>query len=417
MKVVEYNGIENRDLWEYELNVSSTDVERLAAHAWEIGQITMPYYFFSKNCSYQLLPLLEAVAPRLSLPLTSSAIVAPVDTLLTIQSVPGLVRNVRYRPSHATIMKQRRQLLSRFERHAAELYMTGRAEQGDNITQSLDPTRKALILDSALDHVLYKKGFSPDVPTAVRELERNILVRRAKIDELPVELSAPSWAIAPERGHLRHRFQTGFGARNGDVFSELAWRPGHHDLMDHPRGYLPGAAIEGFSWRVRYDFKRRQAYVRKAQLVDIVSVNPWDSWTRMPAWSAGTGLDTAFEKGQVPNRSLVYAGHMGSGISLAWGERALTYGLMEAHGSVGPVLRYGWRINGALRGGINILLARDVSMLMEGVLTATAWGDQAPNHHLRLGMNWALARDLALRGEGLLRGPHREAGLYAVLYH
>ena len=45
------------------------------------------------------------------------------------------------------------------------------------------------------------------------------------------------------------------------------------------------------------------------------------------------------------------------------------------------------------------------------------FGDKTPNHRLRLGLNWAPRRDRALRAEFLLRGPHREGGLYAVLYH
>ncbi|TPW20295.1 MAG: hypothetical protein FD126_1832, partial [Elusimicrobia bacterium] len=67
MKVQEYGGIENRDLWEYRLDLSSAEVARLAAHAWELGFAEFPYYFLSKNCSYQLMPALEAAAPRLTL--------------------------------------------------------------------------------------------------------------------------------------------------------------------------------------------------------------------------------------------------------------------------------------------------------------------------------------------------------------
>src|SRR5262249_13315921 len=37
MKVQEYNNLESRDLWEYELNFSSAQVEQLLRHAWEMG--------------------------------------------------------------------------------------------------------------------------------------------------------------------------------------------------------------------------------------------------------------------------------------------------------------------------------------------------------------------------------------------
>ncbi|MDE2510465.1 MAG: DUF4105 domain-containing protein [Elusimicrobia bacterium] len=417
MKIAEYNGIENRDLWEYSLSLSSAEVGRLAAHAWEMGQGQFPYYFFSKNCSYQLMPALEAAAPRLSLMPGSPAIVGPVDTLIAARSAAKFVTAVHYRPSHGTVMVQRRALLSRAEMHAAELYAEGRPDEGDAASSSLAPAGKALVLDSAEDYVLYKKGFSPDVPDDVRSLERSILIRRARIPDASIDPPAPSWAAPPEEGHRRHRLSVGYGARNGGTFAEVSWRPGYHDLLDRPRGYLPGAAIEGFSFRLRYDRDEKRAYVRDARLVEILSVAPWDSWTRKPSWSAGTGLDTAFELGKPASESLVYEGHVGTGLSAAPWDGALLFGLAQAEGSIGSPLRDGYRAGGAARAGLIVDFGAHWRVLLDGALGATAVGDRTPNHRLRAGLNWAPARDFSVRAEGLLRGPHREAGVYANAYY
>ena len=415
MKIAEYNGMENRDLWEYSLNLSTAEADRLAAHAWEMGHAEFPYYFFSKNCSYQLMPALEAAAPRLNLMPGSPPIVGPVDTLIAART-SGLASTGTFRPSHGTVMTQRRSLMSAPERRAAEAYASGDAARGDALSAAMPSPRRALLLDSAQDYVLYKKGFSPDVSDDVRALERTILVRRSKVPEPPLELPAPAWAAPPEEGHLRHRLVVGGGARNGGSFAELAWRPGFHDLLDRPRGFLPGAAIEGFSWRLRYDRDEKHVYVRDVRLVEILSVPAWDSWTRKPSWSAGTGLDTAYELGKPGYKSLVYEGHVGTGLSAApWGG-ALAFALAQAEGSVGSPLRDGYTAGGALRAG----LAADfgpVRAVVEGALSGRPLGDPTPNHRLRLGLNWAPCRDGALRAEALLRGPHREAGLYAVLYH
>ncbi|MFI5350746.1 MAG: DUF4105 domain-containing protein, partial [Elusimicrobiota bacterium] len=144
MKIQEYNNIDNRDLWEYKLALSTTEVDRLAAHAWEMGAAEFPYFFFSKNCSYQLMPALEAAAPRLSLMPGSPAIVGPVDTLLAVRAAPGLVAGVQYRPSHATVMNQRRAQLTGAERRAAEAYVAGRVDEGDALSAGMRPERKAL---------------------------------------------------------------------------------------------------------------------------------------------------------------------------------------------------------------------------------------------------------------------------------
>src|SRR5262249_48813374 len=65
MKVQEYNNLESRDLWEYTLTFTPAELERLVRHLWEMGSAEMDYYFFNRNCSYQLLPLLEVARPSL----------------------------------------------------------------------------------------------------------------------------------------------------------------------------------------------------------------------------------------------------------------------------------------------------------------------------------------------------------------
>lgn len=417
MKVAEYNGIENRDLWEYELNLSSTEVDRLAAHAWEMGDAKFPYFFFSKNCSYQLMPVLEAAAPRLTLMPGSPAIVGPADTIMTVSAIPGLVKNVRYRPSQATSMLQRRRLLNSAERASAWAYANGQIEEGDRLSASLPNDRRALALDSAEDFILYKKGSAPDAPPEVRALERPILLRRAHLDAKSIEPETPAWAVPPEQGHSRQRVMFGEGARKGGSFSEISWRPGYHDLLDSPRGYVPGAAIEGLSARIRYDRDEKRFYVRDARLVEILSATPWDSWTRKPTWSVGTGLDTAFELGREASRSLVYEGHAGGGFSTRpWGNM-LAFGLIQAETAVGSPLRDGYRAGGGVRAGVALDLGMDWRALVDGHLGASMVGDKTPDHHVRVGLNWSPRRDFSLRAEGLARGPHREAGLYAAVYY
>jgi hypothetical protein len=417
MKIQEYNNIDNRDLWEYSLALSSAEVERLAAHAWEMGQAQFPYYFFSKNCSYQLMPALDAAAPRLNLMPGSPAIVGPVDTLLEVARAPGLVFEIRYRPSHATAMTARRKQLTGPERRAAEAYMTGKAETGDALSAGMPPARRALLLDAAEDYVLYKKGYSPDVPDGVRALERPILVRRARIPDVTPDPPKPAWAVPPEEGHLRHRLMLGEGAYNGGSFTELAWRPGYHDLLDRPRGFPPGAEIYGFSGRGRYDKDSKHFYVRDIRLVEIMSLSPWDPWTRKPSWTEGTGLDTAFELGKPAHKSLVYEGHFGSGLSVAPWDGAIAFALAQVEGSVGSALRDGYTAGGALRLGLTAELGGHVNALLDGALSGRPIGDPTPNHRVRLGFNWAPVQNRALRLDGAIRGPYRELGLYGTIYY
>lgn len=417
LKAAEYGNIEARDLWEYRLALSSAEVDALAAHAWEVGRSTFPYLFLSKNCSYQLMPFLEAAAPRLSLMEGSPPVVAPVDTLRAVVETPGLVSEVRYRPAHATQMRQRRALLTRAEVRAAEAYAAGHAEEGDRQSGEMGTDRRALVLDAAHDYVLYKKGFSPDVPDEVRKLERSILLRRSKVPDLPVDLSPPDWAVRPDSGHRRRRPMLGAGARRfGGAYGELAWRPGYHDLVDDARGYAPGAAIEAASWRLRYDGAERRAHLHDMRFIEIVSVSPFDPWMKKPSWTVGTGLETGYELGKALSSSLLYEGHAGSGLAFEPLPGLIAYGLTQAEGAAGAALRGGYRVGGSLRGGLAWRL-RPFTLHVDGALAGVAWGDRTPPHRLRAALNWAASRDVALRAESLLRGRHREGGLHAAFYY
>ena len=59
VKATEYGDFENRDLWEYRLNLTEDQVERLLMHTWEMGNASFDYFFFKENCAYHILSLLE----------------------------------------------------------------------------------------------------------------------------------------------------------------------------------------------------------------------------------------------------------------------------------------------------------------------------------------------------------------------
>src|SRR5688572_16379463 len=113
MKVQEYNNLESRDLWEYPLQLDSPSMDRLIRHLWEMGQASMGYYFFNKNCSYQLLPLLEVANPSLHVVERFKFKAIPADTLRAVITQPHLARPVRLRPSHVSKMLWARSALSK----------------------------------------------------------------------------------------------------------------------------------------------------------------------------------------------------------------------------------------------------------------------------------------------------------------
>src|SRR5262249_37565820 len=107
LKVREYSDLENRDIWEYELNLTPDEVDRLLMHAWELRSVYFYYYFFDENCAYYLLELLEAARPDLDLTSAFRWWAIPSDTVRKVVEQKGLLKRTVYRPSNATLIAHR----------------------------------------------------------------------------------------------------------------------------------------------------------------------------------------------------------------------------------------------------------------------------------------------------------------------
>ena len=95
--------MENRDIWEYDLNLTKAETIKLFNHLWEMQGIGSDYWFFDENCSYNMLLLLESARPDLYLS-TSILWEAPTDTIKKIKK-SGLIDKKKYRPSHIKILE------------------------------------------------------------------------------------------------------------------------------------------------------------------------------------------------------------------------------------------------------------------------------------------------------------------------
>jgi hypothetical protein len=205
MKVQEYNNLESRDLWEYDLRFSAHSVERFIRHLWEMGNVRMPYFFFNKNCSYYLLPVMDVMEPSekdLSRQFLMKAI--PIDTVRAVIRRPGVLQGVFRRPSHASLMIERRRRLSPDEIRLAERVAKDPAAVARKDLSAFPPERQAMLLDSAYDLFRYRVGFKRDQPKEVQEIERQLLLLRNQVSLSQSKPSASLGVIPADAGIHHH---------------------------------------------------------------------------------------------------------------------------------------------------------------------------------------------------------------------
>lgn len=325
VKVREYNDLERRDIWEYDLALTPEEVERMALHIWELRDIASEYYFFDENCSYNLLFLLEAARPGLELTDAGRAWVIPIDTVRTIADA-GLIKEVRYRPSKATRIAELARSMTATETELALDLLADRLSVAGLSAAELDREGQMRILDVALETTEFRYYRKELDQAAYQARSLELLRARSRLGqagERYLELPDPG---RPDRGHGSNRLAVGLGWRDDDLYQELRLRPAYHNLLDADQGYLAGSQIDFANLVLRYYPERDQAALQAFDLIDIVSLSPRHAFFRPVSWKVSTGfVQRSFADG---DDHLIYRLNPGGGFT--WGnERTMTYVLME----------------------------------------------------------------------------------------
>lgn len=351
MKVQEYSNIESRDLWEYQLALSPEQVRRLVMHAWETRSTHFDYFFFTRNCSYYLLTLLEAAVPELHLIDQFPGSVIPSDTVRAVLKQPGLVVRTSPWPSLLSVMQQRKADLTRRELQLAEAWVVDPAVETSGRPQllakeTLSKERQALVIDAAFDYLRYRDGLRAEPSDAFKRRERRMLVARGRLGVPPQELAVRPMVGAPEQGHDTFRLALGGGLANqSGPFQLVSVRGAIHDLLDPGRGYPADSRLEMGELRLRFDDRPRRLSLDRFDAVDILSASPLDRWVRTVSWKVWVGADNARELGcarpgsdRAGWRCLYGSVITGGGAAVRFGPggRLLLSMLAETDLSVGP---------------------------------------------------------------------------------
>ena len=293
-KIQEYNRIEHRDIWEYRLNLTAEETERIVTHLWELQDINFDYYYFDENCSYRLLELLEIARPGIELTDEFKITAIPVDTVRTIKN-NGLIEHAAYKPSQATIL---RHLLAATPEQDRDLVMQLSSDistsNKDSFT-SLPPGRQGNIADVAYQYLRYQQSGKERDPAIAKRSHQLLLLLNSYPKDTLVE-AAIDIPVSPDQGHGSKRASLGAGKRLGNLYTELGFRMAFHSLEDNEQGFLRGAQINLGNLQIRAE-ENEGISLYKLDLVDIFSLTPRSRFFKPVAWKVYTGFERQYTKG------------------------------------------------------------------------------------------------------------------------
>ena len=224
--VRKYTDFENRDIWEYRLNLSAAEVRRLLEHLWELRGQYADYYFFDENCSYQLLFLLDVARPGSGLTDRFPLHAIPVDTVRAVLGQNDMLAGTVFRPSSRTRIEHGLAALMPPERALVQRVADGALAPDAAELESLAPARRAAVLELAAELVTYRMRTAAQTRDQAARRAWRLLAARSRIvvEARPPPVPAP--AVRPDRGHRSARVGGGVGARDGRWFQSLSVRPG-----------------------------------------------------------------------------------------------------------------------------------------------------------------------------------------------
>jgi hypothetical protein len=287
-KAKEYSEIENRDIWEYQLDFSPEEIRWLLLHTWELLPIKFDYYFFDENCAYRILTLLDVARPSLNLTKQFYSYAIPSDTVRSIND-SGLIKNVLYRPSMATQLRHKVAHLP----EALQSLAVDMAQPGVDFNRvdmvALSEEDRAAVLEVSFSHLRYQvqqQKFPRESDYTDHSLA--LLKQRSLLPPVSPYPPVPVPSVRDDQGHKTFQISVSQGNVDHVQTTRFSFRPAYHDLNDPLPGYPEGAQIKFLETEIDY---RETGSLRVASFtgLNITSLSVRDRFFKPLSWRVDVG--------------------------------------------------------------------------------------------------------------------------------
>ncbi|MFT5660512.1 MAG: hypothetical protein ACI9TV_001153 [Sulfurimonas sp.] len=286
-KLKEYRDTEQRDIWEYDLNFNEKEVQRMVEHIWELNAANSFYYFFTENCSYNMLWLLEVARPSLKLREKFNLAVIPLETI-HILNEENLITRHHFRASKRSILLKYEDLLQKEYLHLPRALVTSNTDTKTLLKDKKKSLQqKMYILEAAIEFLGYSFTNAKVPKEKYLTLFHEFSKQRASLGVgKKIAIQTPS---NPIQSHRSIKVSTGFGVRENKKIGFLGLRPAYHDLKDSSFGFLRGTQIEFLDLSLSYIDNSLQ--VENATILSITSLAQRSEFFDVFSWRTKFAFD------------------------------------------------------------------------------------------------------------------------------
>lgn len=316
-KIKEYRDIEERDVWEYNLNFTKEETYQMIRHIWEVEPNYSWYYFFTQNCSYKMLWIMESARENLDLQKYFAFHVIPSETIrATVDE--GLVKEYHYIPARSTKLKAYESRLQ--ERDIQDVFDLSQDKIEPNLyLQNKNSTlqRKRFVLEASSEFVEYDYQKKDINTTIYKNRLHKILMARASLGQ--GESIEPPLPVNPIKSHRSFKVSAALGSRNAEAIGFIGIRPANHAITDFDTGYLPGAQVEFMD--LLFSYQKSKVNVEKATIISVAALTPKTKFFKPNSYRFAIGFDREFL-----NTKTEFTAHYSKGGT--WGDKDAYYYLL-----------------------------------------------------------------------------------------
>ncbi len=308
IKVNEYNDIEERDLWEYELNLSDEQIDWILKHLWEVANFGyMDYFYATENCSYQILTLLHVGLPdKINFIESLNGIVIPTETVKILNQL-GLFKKRMYRPSLKSQILQRYYFMNSYEKNYFHILESNQlipyfSLKSENINY-------LYVYDTLLLYYKFKK-IKNKLGEEDSRYYKSLLLERVNYppDKNHYDFEPLSTTIEEAHSQSLLSLEIGFVQyqnKNYNIY-ELSFRYLYHDFLNDPVGFPEFSELENFYLHLRYDTQLNQFFIYKFKFMNLYSLNPVNQLFFLPSYHIEAGYKNQYLEMQKINTTRLY---------------------------------------------------------------------------------------------------------------
>lgn len=363
-----YSREELRDMWEYELNLTSEQQQFLVYHLWEVMGMESTYYFLKKNCAYRIAALLELVTDKTLKP-NYQPWYLPISTFQKLTDIEQshYIKKITFLPSNQRKLYHQFDQLQADEAQLVNKLLASNKPLKKSLFKTISVIRQAKMIEVMLAYYQYQLTDTAQDITVINTLKQrknHLLLLRLQLPITdPKQKTAPILEIpSPASGSKPRLFSVGLGQNKTSHFLELGLTAIHYDVLTQSYGMLENSELKVFDLGLKYT-KQQKLSLNYFNLLSIQKLNLSSSklhQTNDLSWRIAVGIKARDNKCDDCNGF-----YLSTGMGKAWqiSPNILSYAMLDgryhANGddffitpNIGLILKYSHNLKSVLEMGI-----------------------------------------------------------------